>query len=212
MGPIEKIKGEISRRGLANPNRFTAKFGLPNYVTRQVPDLAFGKESLNILCESINFPGKQIETVDYSMYRNPLKVPSGFINDEVSVTFRLTEDFLAKRVFEIWQAGIIDQTTYKARYREDYVEDMLLVHQDKQDKARYSIKLIECYPITVGSIEKSHEVTDTTLRLTVTFACKDILADNDNDSYTSRGIRAYEFDADAKNARIMNNPFGIFRR
>lgn len=178
MGPIEKLKSEISKRGLANPNRFTAKFGVPAYVISQVPDLGAGKESLNVLCESITFPGKQIETVDYSMYRNPLKIPSGFINDEVSVTFRLTEDFLIKRVFEVWQAGIINQSTYKARYLDEYVQDIEFQHQDKNDDVRYSIKLLDCYPVTVGSIEKSHEVTNTALKVTVTFACRDVIANN----------------------------------
>jgi hypothetical protein len=177
MGPIEQLKGEISKRGLANPNRFSAKFGVPGYVSQQVPDLDLSRP-LDILCESISFPGKQIETVDYSMYRNPLKIPSGFINDEVSVTFRLTEDFLVKRVFEVWQGGIIDQNSYKARYLEEYVQDIEFTHQDKQDKSRYSIKLIDCYPITVGSIEKSHETTNTTLKVTVTFAVRDVIANN----------------------------------
>jgi len=175
MGPIDQLKGEISKRGLANPNRFLAFFNVPAYVADDVKDLNQSR-SLNILCESITFPGKQIETIDYSMYRNPLKIPSGFINDEVSVTFRLTEDFFVKKVFERWQAGIIDQRTYKARYLEEYVSDIVFDHQDKQDNTKYSITLRDCYPVTVGAIEKSHETTDAALRMTVTFACRDVIA------------------------------------
>ena len=178
MGPIEKLKSEISKRGLANPNRFSAKIGIPAWVRAQVPDIGAGNESLDVLCESITFPGKQIETADNSLYRNPLKLPTGYINDEVSVTFRLTEDFLVKRVFEVWQAGIIDQSTYKARYLVEYVQDMEFQHQDKNDDVRYSIKLINAYPITVGSIAKSHETTNAAVTMSVTFACRDVIANN----------------------------------
>lgn len=173
MGPIEQLKGEITRRGLANANRFTAFFNVPQYVIDEVADM--DTRSLNILCESISFPGKQIESIDYSMYRNNLKMPSGYINDELNVTFRLTEDFLVKRVFERWQAGIIDQKTYKARYLEEYVKDLLFVHEDKNDDAQYTIRAIDCYPITVSAIEKSNETENSALKLTVTFACRDII-------------------------------------
>lgn len=173
MGPIEQLKGEITTRGLANPNRFKAFFDVPQYVIDEVTDM--NTRSLNILCESISFPGKQIESIDYSMYRNLLKMPSGYMNDELSVTFRLTEDFLVKRVFERWQAGIIDQKTYKARYLDEYVKDLIFIHEDKQDDARYTIRAIDCYPITVSAIEKSNETTDSALKLSVTFACRDII-------------------------------------
>jgi len=178
MGPIEQLKGEISKRGLANLNRFSAIFSVPDYVSQQVPDLDLSRP-LDILCESISFPGKQIETADNSLYRNPLKIPTGYINDEVSVTFRLTEDFLVKRVFEVWQAGIIDQTTYKARYLDEYVQDFEFIHQDRRNDARYSIKLIDSYPITVGSIEKSNETSQAAaMTMTVSFACRDVIANN----------------------------------
>jgi len=91
---IENLKSEVVRRsGLANPNRFRAFINVPNYVKEGGN---FDMRSLNILCEAISFPGKQIETLDYSMYRNPLKIPTGFINDEVTIKFRLTEDFLLR--------------------------------------------------------------------------------------------------------------------
>lgn len=172
MGPVEKLKSEIGKRGLANPNRFQAYISIPGFVIDKIRD--FDMRSLNVLCESVNFPGKQIESLDYSMYRNNLKIPSGYINDEVSMTFRLTEDFFVKRVFDVWQAGIVRPKNYKARYYNDYVKDIVVAHEDKNDKEQYSIKIINAYPITVGAIEKSNESTDSALRLTVTFACRDV--------------------------------------
>jgi len=172
---IENLKSEVVRRsGLANPNRFRAMISVPGYVREGGK---FDMRSLDILCESISFPGKQIESLDYSMYRNPLKIPTGFINDDVTITFRLTEDFYAKTIFEKWQAGIIDQFTYTSRYLEEYVTDIKLEHQDKQDKVKYGITLRDAYPITLGAVAKSQTTTDSILTLDVTFAFRDVIID-----------------------------------
>lgn len=174
---IEVLKSEVVRRsGLANPNRFRALVSVPSYVRSKMSG-KFDMRSLDILCESISFPGKQIETLDYSMYRNPLRIPTGFLNDEVAITFRLTEDFYAKTVFETWQAGIIDQKTYTARYLEEYVTDIKLEHQDKQDKVKYGLTLRDAYPITLGAVAKSQTTTDSILTLDVTFSCRDVIID-----------------------------------
>jgi|TARA_B110000483_G_scaffold98719_1_gene121100 hypothetical protein len=170
---IENLKSEVVRRsGFANPNRFKAMINVPDYVRK---DGKFDMRSLDLLCESITFPGKQIETLDYSMYRNPLKIPTGYINDDVTITFRLTEDFYVKTIFEKWQAGIINQKTYTLRYLAEYVTDISLEHQDKQDKVKYGITLRDAYPVTLGSVAKSQTTTDSILTLDVTFACRDVI-------------------------------------
>ena len=173
---IENLKSEVVRRsGLANPNRFRAFINVPNYVKEGGK---FDMQSLNLLCESITFPGKQIETLDYSMYRNPLKIPTGYINDDVTITFRLTEDFYVKTIFEKWQQGIINQKTYTLRYLAEYVTDIFLEHQDKEDKTKYGIILRDAYPVTLGAVAKSQTTTDSILTLDVTFSCRDVIIDN----------------------------------
>jgi len=173
---IEVLKAEVVRRsGLANPNRFRAFINVPNYVKEGGN---FDMRSLNILCEAISFPGKQIETLDYSMYRNPLKIPTGYINDDITITFRLTEDFYAKAIFEKWQRGIINQKTYTLRYLEEYVTDIKLEHQDKQDQSKYGITLRDAYPVTLGAVAKSQTTTDSILTLDVTFSCRDVIIES----------------------------------
>tara|TARA_B100001093_G_scaffold309635_1_gene295427 strand:- start:120 stop:704 length:585 start_codon:yes stop_codon:yes gene_type:complete len=186
---IEVLKAQVvAKGGLANPNRFRAFIPVPGFVRQDrsiAPLLASGTGSvaqsmysLNVLCESINFPGKQIETLDYSMYRNPLKIPTGYINDDITITFRLTEDFYAKAIFEKWQRGIINQKTYTLRYLEEYVTDIKLEHQDKQDQSKYGITLRDAYPVTLGAVAKSQTTTDSILTLDVTFSCRDVIIES----------------------------------
>lgn len=178
---IDDLKSEISKRGgIANTNKFLIHIEVPDYVQRRAFwNSTESTKSLNILSESVNFPGKQIESLDYSMYRNQYKMPTGYINDELNVTFRLTNDFFVKRVFDEWQSGIIDKKTYKARYNDEYARPMDIAYNTKSaDKGlqlnNFAIKVTDCYPITVGAIEMSNEDSDTVAKLQVTFAYRDI--------------------------------------
>ena len=198
---LDDFKSEIGKRGgFANSNRFWTSFNAPSYVKSW--NGTDSSRSINMLCESISFPGKQIESLDYSMYRNTYKVPTGYMNDELNVVFRITDDFFVKKVFDEWQAGIIDQTTYKARYIDEYAKQFTFAHESKEgnkgsftaantfnpqfnfNKAAlatdyitndYKINITDCYPITVGAIEKSNESMDEIMKLQVTFAYRDII-------------------------------------
>ena len=83
---INDFKSAIIRNGgIAKPNRFHVTFAsLPgsSSSTRDVP----------YLCESVSIPGKQITTLDYDIgTRRPLKIPTGYIEDDVTMTFILTK-------------------------------------------------------------------------------------------------------------------------
>lgn len=195
---IDDLKAEIGKRGgFANSNRFHTYFSVPNFVKSW--NGTDSSRSMNILCESISFPGKQIESLDYSMYRNTYKVPTGYMNDELNVVFRITDDFFVKKVFDEWQSGIIDKTTYKARYIDEYATQFSFKHDNKTNRQKglpktfnptrnfldttseiynerdYEINITDCYPVTVGAIEKSNESTDEIMKLQVTFAYRDII-------------------------------------
>lgn len=181
MSNIDQLKTRIAQKGgFANPHRFNAYIYLTQNVSsalsrKGISFGAQGTEFTNISCESVTFPGKQIETADYSTYRNKIKMPTGFINDEVNITFRLTEDMYLKNVFDAWQEYIIDPETYQARYRSEYVSNIELMSLDKGNLSQHNVLLVDCFPVTVGGIEKSNESTDEVLKLQVTFACKDVV-------------------------------------
>ena len=176
MSNIDKLKSSIDKRGgFANPHRFKAIINYPTAVRNWqnlIPSSA-DKDFLNLTCESINLPGRQIETNDYSMYRNTIKMPSGYMNDEVNITFRLTEDYYAKEVFDKWQLSIFDQKNYLVGFFNDYVADMEFESLNKMNNTTHVVKLFDCYPVTVGGIEKTNESTDDILKLQVTIAYRD---------------------------------------
>ena len=49
---------------------------------------------ISILCESVNLPGRQITTIDYQAERQSIKVPYSAMNEDVTMSFILTNDLL----------------------------------------------------------------------------------------------------------------------
>ena len=199
MSNIDTLKSTIqSRGGFANTNRFSAEFTVPTSLTgSQQKD----QEFLSLSCESINMPGRQIESLDYSMYRNTIKIPTGYANDEINITFRLSEDFFAKKVFDEWQRYIIKQDDYLVSYFNDYTTDMTLKSLNKENEVMHEVKLLNCYPLTVGGIEKSNETTDEILRLQVTIAYRDF----ESKYYSAKNAKKSDVSIALNDPTLFNN-------
>jgi hypothetical protein len=92
MSNIQELKGLVNRRsGLAQQNRFMVRITPPQKISVNGSDF-------NILCENCTLPGRQITTFDYQLLRQSIKVPNGYINEEVAFSFLLTNDFYVKKI------------------------------------------------------------------------------------------------------------------
>ena len=117
MNSIDNLKATIAKKGgLAMQNRFQIFFTPPTAnsiksllnkdIKSLIGDLAKNAISggspknvipdprdISILCEAVSFPGRQISTLDYIADRQAIKVPYSTINEDVSMTFTLTNDY-----------------------------------------------------------------------------------------------------------------------
>ena len=57
------------------------------------------KQSLNVFCQTVNLPGKQITTSPREIGIKFEKMIGGYAVDDISITFLLTNNFAAKRYF-----------------------------------------------------------------------------------------------------------------
>jgi len=118
---IDNLKSVIGKRGgVAQVNRFEIQVTLPDNLR------GIDTRDFSILCESCTLPGRQITTIDYQILQQSYKIPSGFINDDVSFTFILTNDFYVKKAFEAWANAVIDFDSYKAKYRDNYAGEITI--------------------------------------------------------------------------------------
>jgi len=194
MNTIDNLKATISKKGgVAFANRFQVFFQPPGAATLKnllntnpkslVGDLAKNAISggspkniipdprdISILCESVNLPGRQISTVDYQADRQTIKIPYGIINEDVTMSFILTNDYYMKQLFDKWMSGIFDVENYRVGYKKDFVTDVVIQQLNKNNVPIYSVRLEDAFPVTMQSIQLDSNSENTIQKLNVTLS------------------------------------------
>jgi len=151
---IDKLKSVIQRRnGFARTNRFRIFMMPPESLFSDTETL----RDINILCDQCSLPGRQIQTFETNYTRQAIKVAQSFINEDVSFTFNLTNDYFIKRMFDGWTNMIIDRETFKKNYDSEYKRDIEIFQMDKNGGDVFGIVLKNAFPISVQSIELNNE-------------------------------------------------------
>jgi hypothetical protein len=187
MSNIEDLKALISKKGgLAKANRFRVIFTPPaqtlfNLDGQQVissvisgnftaKNLINDPRDINLLCDAVSIPGKQISTLDYQAEKQSIKIPYGYIHDDISLSFLLTNDYYMKTVFDTWINSIINMETYTVAYKKDITCDVIIQQLDEKNTPIYGVKLEGAFPTTINEIVLSNESTDTIQKLNVSFS------------------------------------------
>lgn len=187
MSTIEKFKALVGKKqGLAKANRFLVVFTPPTQsllnldpmaiVGRLANDTFNAKNLINdprdiaFLVEATQMPGRNINTLDYQAEKETIKMPNGFIDDDVTMTFLLTNDFYIKDMMETWMSSIVDTENYKVGYKKAYQTDITIQQLNDFDKNVYGIRLQNAYPINISAVELNQTAENTIQRVTVTFA------------------------------------------
>ena len=188
---VDRFKSVVNKRGgLAPANRFAVYMPLPliSFDPQKLIAKAFGKgnsaagglksffndpRDISMLCDSVTLPGRQISTNE--VYNNMLgvKMPYNYINDEVSMTFHVTNDHFMKEFFDNWVDRIFDRGTMTMSYKSDYAVDILIEQLDQKDIPVYACSLKNAFPVSVTSYEISNASDNTFQKVTVNFAYED---------------------------------------
>lgn len=212
---IDNLKATVGKRGgIAKANRFLTIFTPPTQsllnldpfdIVGRAASGNFNAKSLiadprdiAFLCESTQIPGRSLNTLDYQGERETLKIPNGFIDDDVTMTFLLTNDYYMKDMFEGWMSSIVDTENYQLGYKQNYQTDIVIQQLNDFDKNIYGIRLKNAYPINIAAIELNNTSENTIQKVTVTFAYDRYIPENFITSSISQAISA-----------IPNLPFDI---
>lgn len=160
MPSIQDLQSIIKKRaGLARTNRFNIIISNP---------FDTGKD-LSLLCESCTFPGRQILSTDFSVWRNENKVPTGYSDEDVTCVFHLTNDYYVKDLFDQWLRAILNPDTYLVEYTPNFSKTVLLQQLNEFDQPVYEVELPYAWPVSVNSIELNNDSDNTIQKLTVVF-------------------------------------------
>lgn len=130
---------------------------------------------LSLQCEATELPGRSIQTNDVDIYGPVFKRPYKNAYADHSFTFICTNDFYERRLFDTWMEAMIPSDTQNVRYAKNsrgerqYQTDIAIVQYDDFIKQIYAVKLIDAFPLSVGSMGMNWS-DDNFHRLTVQFA------------------------------------------
>ena len=109
---IENLLGTIAGKG---------GIALPNIYRVYLPSFSYlGPREMDVLCTSVNLPGRQIMTIDKKIGTIFEKVAYDQAYDDVNMSFLMLNDYGARKYFETWQNLAIDQDSYTVGYKSDY--------------------------------------------------------------------------------------------
>jgi len=189
---IDDFKATIGKHaGLARTNRFLIYMRPPeqSILNIDIQNIAitalsgdFKSSSLlndprdiALLCNRCSLPGRQIQTLDnpHLGFKNSIKHPTGYFNEDVEFEFHLTNDYYMKKMFDKWMGLVIDQETYSKNYDSVYTSDITIQQLNQDNVPIYGVELLNAFPITMNAIELNNESGDSTQKLSIGFTYED---------------------------------------
>jgi hypothetical protein len=191
--PVQDLASRISERGgLARPNLFAVTFNGPASIN---PDMFL----VNAICESASLPGRAISTNEHTTTKHATKTPYTFINDDITLTFLVTNDFYIKNLFEKWMKHVINDEDGKIYYKSQYASDMTITILSLDGKMVHKVQLEKAFPIAFSAMELSNTSESQVMRFTVTMTYDNFKS---NTTYFTLASSLAEF----KNALSFPNP------
>lgn len=159
---LSNFVASVKTKGLMQSNRFKVEFSLP-------PALVNAKNTYNYIgdlrtvlmfCDSVQLPGMSISTQQARIYGEFREMPYERLFENINLSFYVDNSLDSKALFDSWINSIQDPVTRQFNYYNEYITDITIYVLDKQDKERYKVKLYECYPKSVSSIQMDHSSKD----------------------------------------------------
>ena len=179
-GVLNDILGHLnSDDGYATPNRFEVIITPPPKMgTVSVTNPFHGSErasdarAISLRCESINMPGRNLNTLtDSNIYGPTREIVDGVTYaEDIAMTFVASSGLQERVFFEEWQKQAFDETTWNIGYYNDYVSVVDIYLLDKKDNRRFGLRLWEAFPKSIGATSLSHDANNALIKVPVSFA------------------------------------------
>lgn len=183
---IDTIKASVSKKGgLAPSNRFNVIFTPPEQALLNlnkesiVGSLLSGNFSaanlindprdISLLCQSVSIPGRNISTFDHQDVNQLNKFPYTFIDEDIDMTFLLTNDYYMRQMFDNWMSGVFDANSYRVGYKKDYSCQIIIQQLNQKNIPVYGVRLEKAFPVNINAIELN-QGDQQLLQMTATFA------------------------------------------
>jgi len=159
-----------------------------------------GGGDLNLLCNSVTMPGRQVLTNDRRIGMEYQKVAYGYAVPDVAMSFYVLNDYGIKKYFDTWYDTTVFDDNQVVPYKTNYIRDVR-IHQLRKpiinkdfnigpvnidigigQGTPYSVVLKDAFPTSVNAIELNNEL-DGLVQLNVEFSYTNWSAVDDNQGF-----------------------------
>jgi len=162
---VADFSSQISKYGLASPNKFEVEF-------TRIPKEAGGAAELtqlNLMCDQVTLAGRDVQAMldlQYGIRRQVVYNAPAYT--PLSLSFICTDNMNEKRILDKWNNKCVSTTGgFHVAYYDDYVGHLDVYVLDRSGKKRtYHMHYHEVYPKTVTAVELNHGTTNATMRVT----------------------------------------------
>ena len=158
---LNEFISTIGTQDVARQNRFAVSIHGPG---------GLAEREINMLCESVSFPGQNIRTTGDSLRAGPAReVGQGVTYGPITLRFVCRPGLTEKKYFENWQELMFNKETWQASYYKDYIGEIKLDQLDRMDRSRYSVTIYEAYPKIITEQDFSYQSDNAYQTLSVQF-------------------------------------------
>lgn len=171
---LAKFRSSFNNYEPASPTNYEVSV-IRQPIGGVIPGYRF-EDEVKFRCISCSLPGKILNTTDRMTYGPNRKIVTSTLFQDVTFSFIVSDDKNELNYFDEWHNFIVDNRlfdfveTNDVKYYDDYVGDIKITHFDKQNNLKYTISLIEAYPISVEEIPLSWDNNNEFVRVNVTVA------------------------------------------
>ena len=125
----------------------------------------------SLRCSQISFPGRTLDSQqDTNIYGPVRNIVQGFSFAELQAQFQLSTDFREKTFFETWQRLAFDPISFDVGYYNSYVGGIQIYQLDEQDRRKYGVELVECFPKSVEPVSLDYAAANTISTVGISFS------------------------------------------
>jgi len=157
MTPITNFISEVKSAGLAVSNRYTVDFTPPKSLFGTGFNDTYFQQKMLMFCSQVQLPGINLSSSQSRTFGEVREMPYERLFDNFSLTFYVDSEMKIKYFWDSWVNSIQDSTTRAFEFYKNYITDMTVVVEDKNENATYEVKLYEVYPKTIAPIQLSYD-------------------------------------------------------
>lgn len=158
MSTLNEFIATIAADGLMTTNRYRVEFSVPAAVNTPVQRGRLA--AVQMYCDSVTLPGMSISTQQARSYGEFREMPYDRLFDNINLTFYVDNSMDTKRLFDDWINSIQDPATRQFNYYNEYITDITIYVEDKDENEQYRVKLFECYPKSISPIQMDYSSKD----------------------------------------------------